>query len=213
MNGNIENKRAVILSACPVSETMRAYLREDDFVIACDAGYRNLEHLHCKPNLIVGDFDSAPNPNFPDTVVLPHVKDDTDTQYAAAWAADHGAKQVLMLGALGGKRLEHTIANLSTGLYLAKRGVNAVIANEQSEIHYFMPGKPLTLSKENWMYFSVFPLEGKLSGVSIQGAYYPLENAALSMDYPLGVSNEFVQSEVQISCQGGAGIAILTKAD
>ena len=207
-------KRAVILSAMPVTPAMAAYLQPGDMIVACDAGYRNAAILGVQPDLIVGDFDSAPKPETTgDMIILPHVKDDTDTQYAAAWAADHGTKEVLMLGALGGKRLEHTIANLSTGLYLAKRGVNAVIADEYSEIHYFMPGKPLILSKENWMYFSVFPLEGELAGVCIQGAYYPLENAALTMDYPLGVSNEFVQPQVQISCQGGAGIAILTKAD
>ena len=213
MNGNAINKRAVILSACSVSCEMQRYLQEDDFIIACDAGYRNAEALACKPSLIVGDFDSAPNPNFKDTVVLPHIKDDTDTQYAAAWAADHGAEEVLMLGALGGKRLEHTISNLSTGLYLEKRGVRAVIANEQSEIHYLMPGKELTLQKENWMYFSIFPLEGKLEGVYIRGAFYPLEQAALTMDYPLGVSNEFVQPQVKVGCSEGIGIVILTKAD
>ena len=116
MNGNAKNNRVVILSACPVSPQMRDYLRNGDYIIACDAGYRNAAALQCSPDLVVGDFDSAPNPNFENTVILPHEKDDTDTQYAAAWAADNGAAQVLMLGALGGKRLEHTISNLSTGL-------------------------------------------------------------------------------------------------
>ena len=33
--------RCVILSACPVSPALAGLLREDDFIIACDAGYRN----------------------------------------------------------------------------------------------------------------------------------------------------------------------------
>lgn len=213
MNGNAKNNRVVILSACPVSPQMRDYLRNGDYIIACDAGYRNAAALQCSPNLVVGDFDSAPNPNFENTVILPHEKDDTDTQYAAAWAADNGAAQVLMLGALGGKRLEHTISNLSTGLYLEKRGVRAVLANEESEIHYLMSGKKLVLEKENWMYFSVFPLEGTLSGITIEGAYYPLQDAQLKMDYPLGVSNEFVQPHITLCCRQGTGIVILTKRD
>ncbi len=213
MSGSAENKRVVILSACPVSGQMQAYLRASDYIIACDAGYKNAAPLQRKPNLIVGDFDSAPDPHFPDTVVLPHEKDDTDTQYAAAWAADHGAKEVLMLGALGGRRMEHTLSNLSTGLYLEKRGIHTVIANEQSEIHYLLPGQELLLQKENWMYFSVFPLEGALSGLYIRGAHYPLENANLTMDYPLGVSNEFDEPQVKIGCNSGAGLVILTKAD
>ena len=77
--------RCVILSACPVQPEFKRLLRSDDFIIACDAGYRNCERLGCKPDIIVGDFDSAPCPqqNADDIVVLPHVKDDTDTEYAA----------------------------------------------------------------------------------------------------------------------------------
>ena len=80
--------RCVILSACPVSPALAGLLREDDFIIACDAGYRNCAPLHCKPHVIVGDFDTAPCPQQEDDeiVVLPHVKDDTDTEYAAKLA-------------------------------------------------------------------------------------------------------------------------------
>lgn len=106
--------RCVILSACPVSPELAKLLRPDDFIIACDAGYRNCTPLGCKPNIIVGDFDTAPCPEQQedDIVVLPHVKDDTDTEYAAKLASQKGFTEVLLLGALGGKRLEHTLANL-----------------------------------------------------------------------------------------------------
>ena len=117
--------RCVILSACPVSPALAGLLREDDFIIACDAGYRNCAPLHCKPHVIVGDFDTAPCPQQEDDeiVVLPHVKDDTDTEYAAKLAVQKGFDEVLLLGGLGGRRLEHTLANLCTGLGLEKRGV------------------------------------------------------------------------------------------
>ena len=116
--------RCVILSACPVSPELAKLLRPDDFIIACDAGYRNCIPLGCKPNIIVGDFDTAPCPEQQDDdiVVLPHVKDDTDTEYAAKLVSQKGFTEVLLLGALGGKRLEHTLANLCTGLGLEQRG-------------------------------------------------------------------------------------------
>ena len=84
-----------------------------DFLIACDAGYRNCAPLGCRPNIIVGDFDTAPCPEQQDDdiVVLPHVKDDTDTEYAAKLASEKGFDEVLLLGGLGGKRIEHTLAN------------------------------------------------------------------------------------------------------
>ena len=94
--------RCVIVSACPVSLELKRLLRPDDLIIACDAGYRNCAPLGCKPDIIVGDFDTAPCPEQQDDViVLPHVKDDTDTEYAAKLASEKGCSEVLLLGALG----------------------------------------------------------------------------------------------------------------
>ena len=135
--------RCVILSACPVSPALAGLLREDDFIIACDAGYRNCAPLHCKPHVIVGDFDTAPCPQQEDDeiVVLPHVKDDTDKEDAAKLAVQKGFDEVLLLGGLGGRRLEHTLANLCTGLGLEKRGVRATLQDERSRITFVMPGE------------------------------------------------------------------------
>ena len=65
--------RCVILSACPVSPALATALRPDDTIIACDAGYRNCEPLGCRPDIIVGDFDTAPCPaqEEDDIIVLP----------------------------------------------------------------------------------------------------------------------------------------------
>ena len=126
------SKRAVILSAVPVAAALGRYVQPGDFIVACDAGYRNAARLGLQPDLIVGDFDSAPQPKTAqETIVLPHVKDDTDTQYAARWLLEQGYDEITLLGALGGARLEHTLANLATGLYLAKNGVSVLLADER----------------------------------------------------------------------------------
>ena len=137
--------RCVILSACPVQPELKRLLRSDDFIIACDAGYRNCVRLGCKPDIIVGDFDSAPCPqqDTDDIVVLPHVKDDTDTEYAAKLAAQKGFDEVLLLGALGGRRVEHTLANLCTGLGLEQRGIRAALQDERSRITCAAGREPL----------------------------------------------------------------------
>ena len=207
--------RCVIISACPVSPELAEALRPDDFIIACDAGYRNCAPLGRRPNIIVGDFDTAPCPEQQDDdiIVLPHVKDDTDTQYAAHWLLEHGYDEITLLGALGGARPEHTLANLATGLYLAKNGVNVLLADERSELRYLVPGRELILQRRDWKYLSLFPMEGRLTGVSIRGAFYPLENAVLTADYPLGVSNEFIADTAQLQCSGGCGLVVLTRDD
>ena len=206
-------ERCLILSACPVSGEMRRYCRPGDWVIACDAGYRNLAPLGLRADLLVGDFDSAPQPKEGDAILLPHVKDDTDTQYAARWALEQGCREAVILGALGGKRLDHTMASLATGLYLAKQGVKVLLADERTEVRFLLAGRNLRLQREGWGYFSLFPLEGPVSGLTVKGAYYELENSSLRPDFPLGVSNEFVSEEVHLSLEQGSLGVFLVKKD
>lgn len=207
-------KRAVIISAVPVEPMLKEYLRPGDYIVACDAGYRGAAALGVTPDLIVGDFDSAPQPKTTaSTIVLPHIKDDTDTHYAARHLVEQGVEEVLLLGALGGKRLEHTLANLATGLFFAQSGVRTLLANAESEIHYLLPGQPLCLARGDWQYLSLFPYTGPLEGVDIEGVFYPLHQARLTQDYPLGVSNEFTASKARLACTKGVGLVVLTRDD
>ena len=206
--------RCVILSACPVSPELKRLLRPEDFIIACDAGYRNCEPLGCKPNIIVGDFDTAPCPaQEDDVIILPHVKD--DTEYAAKLASEKGFSEVLLLGALGGKRLEHTLSNLCTGLGLEERGVRATLQNERSRITFVMPGETRRYPKDGYFYLSVFPMEGRAEGVSERGSFYELTDAVLTAGYPLGVSNEYADGSdcITISTQKGALVVVETVPD
>ena len=210
--------RCVILSACPVGAELAGLLRPGDYLIACDAGYQNCEALGRRPDAVVGDFDSAPRPEVPGDeklVVLPHVKDDTDTEYAAQLASRQGYTEVLMLGCLGGRRLEHTLANLATGLGLEQRGVRAAIQDERSRVTFLLPGQTRTYPKGDYFYLSVFPMEGKASGVNIRGAFYELTDAELSASYPLGVSNEYAPGSqaITLSVKEGALVVVETKAD
>ena len=190
--------RCVILSACPVQPELKHLLRSDDFIIACDAGYRNCERLGCKPDIIVGDFDSAPCPqqNADDIVVLPHVKDDTDTEYAAKLAAQ-------------------TLANLCTGLGLEQRGIRAALQDERSRITFVLPGESRCYPKEEFFYFSAFPMEGRAEGVNEKGSFYELEDAVLTAGYPLGVSNEYAEGSscITVSTRQGALVVVETIAD
>ena len=206
------SKRAVILSAVPVAAALGRYVQPGDFIVACDAGYRNAARLGLQPDLIVGDFDSAPQPKTAqETIVLPHVKDDTDTQYAARWLLEQGYDEITLLGALGGARLEHTLANLATGLYLAKNGVSVLLADERSELRFLTPGRALVLAHHDWKFLSLFPMEGTLTGVCLRGVKYRLEDAVLTNRVPLGVSNEFAAPEAEISLTQGILMITQTK--
>lgn len=209
--------RCVIISACPVSPELTKALRPDDFIIACDAGYRNCAPLGCRPNIIVGDFDTAPCPEQQDDdiIVLPHVKDDTDTEYAAKLVSEKGFDEVLLLGGLGGRRVEHTLANLCTGLGLEQRGIRAALQDDRSRITFVLPGESRCYTKEEFFYFSAFPMEGRAEGVCEKGSFYELEDAVLTAGYPLGVSNEYAEGSdcITVSTRQGALVVVETIAD
>lgn len=210
--------RCVIISACPVAQQLAGEVSGGDFIIACDAGYLNCQKLGLRPNIIVGDFDSAPRPSVcgEDIVVLPHVKDDTDTEYAAKIARQKGFGEVLMLGALGGRRLEHTLASISTGLKLEYSGTRCELLDERSRLTYILPGEAREYKRGKYFYISVYPLEGLARGVGIKGAFYGLEGAGLTaQNFPLTTSNEYAAGSdtITVSTREGALLVIETIAD
>ena len=181
--------RCVILSACPVGAELAGLLRPDDYLIACDAGYRSCGVLGRRPDAVVGDFDSAPRPDVPadeKLVVLPHVKDDTDTEYAAQLASRRGFTGRADAGLPGGPPAGAHPGQSRHRLGLEQRGVRAAIQDERSRITFLLPGQTRTYPKGDYFYLSVFPMEGKASGVNIRGAFYELTDADLSAAYPLG---------------------------
>ena len=104
-----------------------------DFVIAADAGYRTCRALGIVPDLLLGDFDSMDQPtDFAYVERVPVEKDDTDTMLAIKTALDKGCKEIYLYGGTGGKRLDHTLANLQSLLYLRRRGARGYLYDRWS---------------------------------------------------------------------------------
>lgn len=166
----------------------RSYIvKEKDFFIFCDGGLSHKDHLGISPDLIVGDFDSHNLESFrEETIVLPHVKDDTDSIYAAKEAIARGYDDFLLLG-MSGNRLDHTLANLSLMLMLNKNKRHALLLDDLSEAEIVASGSALI--PDHFPYFSLMTIDGNAI-VSVENALYPLENFTLKTDYPIGISNE-----------------------
>ena len=58
-------KQAVLLAAGPIPHPENLEIPQDAFLACADAGYRYAQALGREPDLILGDFDSAPPPNSP----------------------------------------------------------------------------------------------------------------------------------------------------
>ncbi len=120
-------------------------MQESDLTIAADSGLSAFDALGLMPDLLVGDMDSV------DPAVLARyegrlpehrlncIKDDTDGVDALDLAIARGAKEITLLGALGG-RLDHTLANIQNAASAAAEGANVTILDEREEITFLTGG-------------------------------------------------------------------------
>lgn len=202
-------KRCVIIGGAEIKEyeKIRAYLKEDDFLIFCDSGLCHEEKLGVQPNLIVGDFDSHPNPHSKvETIVLPCEKDDTDTVFAVKEAIQRGFEDFLLLGVIGA-RLDHTLGNVSILLFLNAQGKTGKIVDDYSEME--LVSKNPTEIEDSFAFFSLLNINGTTKGITIEHAKYPLQNAAISCDYQYGISNEVLPGQVaRVTVNEGIGLLI-----
>lgn len=185
----MDNKRCVVVGAAKITKykEIKKYLRRDDFFIYCDAGLRHEERLGHRADMIVGDFDSSENPLRPtETIVLPHIKDDTDTAYAVKEAIRRGYTEFVLVGVIGG-RLDHTLGNVALLNMIASAGLRGIAVDDCSEIEVVTDKAEVG---PQYPYFSLLNVTGQCSGVTIKDALYTLDNGELTVDFPLGVSNE-----------------------
>lgn len=193
-------KRCVIFCAGGFSELM-APVGSHDLVIAADGGLLHTQALGVQPDIILGDFDSLGQ--IPDGAeVFPVEKDDTDSMLAIKRGLEMGCGQFWLYGALDGDRLEHTVANYQALMFLADRGKRGWLIGKKQIATVIKDGS-ISFPAACKGYLSVFCLGSDARGVSIRGTKYELEDAALTADFPLGVSNQFTDEPGQVLVKNG----------
>ncbi len=175
---------------------------EGDFIIAADKGLLYLQNLGIEPNLVIGDFDSLGHtPSGRNIIVLPCEKNDTDMGAAVAQGVRRGYKNFILYGASGG-RADHTLANIQLISSLSKRGMTAIIDAREISVTSITNGGMYFDGSAKGM-ISVFSHSDISSGVTISGLKYEVKNCTLKNTYALGVSNEFVGRNSEISVSDG----------
>lgn len=184
----------------------------DDYIIACDGGYATAVTLGWKPHMAVGDFDTYRGGFAPgiEVVTAPSMKDETDAMLGIRMAISRGFRDFLIVGALGG-RLDHAVANLQILSYLNAHEATGEILSADNRVWLVRNGS-LTVPRIPGWYLSVFAWGGACAGVSLEGLLYPLENAVLTPEEPLGVSNEFVEAQARITVKAGSLLVIASRA-
>lgn len=176
-----------------------------DYIIAADAGYRICQKLGITPDLLLGDFDSMKQPDdFSHIQRSPVEKDDTDTMLAVKSALGQGCNEIYIYGGTGGKRLDHTLANLQTLLYIRRQGARGWLYDDDF-VWTVVENESLHIKRElESQLFSVFCLGDCARGVDAIGFQYSLSNAKLTPDFPLGISNRIVEPQAILTVRQGA---------
>lgn len=200
-----------------------ASVPERPFTIAADGGAAQALAAGLAPDLVIGDRDSLG----PEAAALlaargipieraPVMKDESDTELCIAAARARGARWIRLVGALGGPRVEHAVANLGLLALPALDGVDVAIVAPPSTIRRAGrtdgPGS-LALAGAPGDHVSLLPLAGPVAGVTTDGLLYPLRDEPLLPGPARGLSNALVGTGATVHVGRGVLLVIQTPAD
>lgn len=206
-------------------EYTRGFIKEQDesslLIIACDKGYEACEAMGIKPDIVVGDFDSASSGIVErakacgaQVIKLNPVKDDTDTEAALdiAISKTDSRDEIYLFGCTG-SRIDHVMGNIA----LVGKGLKSdrivIIKDPNNHIEMIVPGETYELDKADQFgkYVSVFPYMGPVTGLKMKGFKYPLDGVTLEGFNTLTVSNELAGNCGSITIDSGYLIVMQTK--
>ena len=178
-------------------------------IIAADGGMAHAETLGLTPELWVGDFDSTPDDlaerhkSVP-RHAFPAEKDKTDGEIAVDEAMRLGAREIVMVGGLGGQA-DHALAHLGLILRLGRRRVAAFITSGEEEAYPILNGTH-HFDVPRGSRFSVVPFTD-LAGLDLEGVKWPLTNRSVPLGSSLTVSN-IAMGPVTVKLSQGYAVAL-----
>ena len=199
--------RAVIIGNGSITDYdyIKSKIRPNDFIICADGGYNHAVKLGVKPDIIIGDFDSATGYENEESVIrYPVRKDFTDGELAVEYAREKGCDSVVLL-AMTGDRADHTI----TDILLLAKCENGVLIDDNNEIYILKTTeKKLEISGNTGDTVSIVPINGDLEGIVTKGLEYPLNDETLYFGKSRGVSNVMTADICEITAKNGMGLVI-----
>lgn len=184
-------------------------------VIAADAGATSLDRLRRVPDRLVGDLDSIPDELLARLTAAgvaidrhPAAKDASDTELALEAAMAAGATEIVLLGAVGGPRLDHQLANVLLLADPALAGRDVRIVHGPTTVRIVRGHGRVALEGSPGDLLTLLPVGGDASGVRIDGVRWALEDATLRVGRSRGLSNEVVAPPASVSLEQGTLLVI-----
>jgi thiamine pyrophosphokinase len=211
--------KAIVVAGGDAASEDAAHLVGADLVIAADSGAEWLAACGVLPDVVIGDMDSV-DPALLERLAAEGVaierhstdKDASDAELAVDRANEAGATEIVLLGAIGGKRLDHELANLLL-LGDAGRGTPLTIVNGGMTAQALHGGDSLTLEGGEGDLVTLLSVDGDAVGVRTQGLRYPLDGKTLPLGRSRGLSNVVLQPPASVSLERGTLLVIETRKE
>ncbi len=194
-------------------------------VLAADGGLLRAWKLGLAPALLVGDLDSLEPADVAaaaDTgieIVRAEVdKDESDAELAALEAVRRGATRLTVLGAFGGPRLDHALANVWLLAHPGLAGVDVVLLDARWRVSLVTApgadGGPVRRSLPGRVggLVSLFPHGGDVEGITTDGLRYPLRDEPLRVGPARGLSNVRDAPDASVTVRAGRLLVVETAA-
>jgi thiamine pyrophosphokinase len=194
-------------------------------VIAADGGARHAAVLGVTLDLWVGDGDSIGEPalaalaaaGVPLERARPD-KDESDTELAIVAAIRLGASGIVILGALGGGRIDHALANIDLLALPDLDARVATILDARARIGLIRAPGPDGRVVERRLIgrrgdvVSLLPVGPGVEGVTTDGLAYPLVDEPLAMGRTRGLSNVRLAAEARVAVRRGLLLVVESPA-
>ena len=188
----------------------RAALGDGAMIVAADGGALTLERWKILPHLVVGDMDSLGQAGVErlakqgvSVAKYPAAKDESDLELAVAQAIGAGATEVVILGALGGERLDHEAANLLLLADPAYDGTRLEVRRGTLRVRAVRGPGSVALDGPVGALVTLLPVSGDAVGVTTEGLRYALRRETLRFGRARGLSNEVAGLPATVSLDAG----------
>ena len=189
-----------------------------DLVVGADGGARHAAALGRRLDLWVGDGDSIGEDELAAIEATgipvrrsPVDKDESDTELALLAALDAGAARITILGALGGARLDHELANVWLLGHPRLTGRDIRLVDAAVRMRLVGPGRA-DLGGRVGDLVSLLPFAGDAGGLTTEGLRYPLRDERLRSGPSRGLSNVRVSSDASLTVGSGRILVVETPA-
>ena len=209
--------KVVVVASGALDASDVAWLDGAGLVVAADGGAASLDRFGRRPDLVIGDLDSV-DPALVARLETtgtrvdrhPTDKEASDTELAVDAACRAGGTQIVLLGAMGGERLDHELANLLLLADPALAGLDIRAVGDGTVVRALHAGRELPMDGAPGDLVTLLPVGGDAVGVTTDGLRWPLDAATLRMGRSRGLSNEVTRRPASVRISEGTLLVVET---